>query len=74
MRDSNTWGDSLSAYAIANATERPLIIWRVATLQQPTCIVPRAFDLDATLRLIYLLLDEIHPGSEHFTALQTEAQ
>ena len=69
MRRDGEWSDNLLVYAVVNVLQRPLLVWRVASEQIPTCVVPRVFDETKELQSIYLLLDETVPNSEHYSAL-----
>ena len=68
LRD-RTWGDNVALEAVANVLRRPIAIWRRGSLQNPTVMAPMRYDFAAPAEPIYLELDDIRKGNEHYSAL-----
>ena len=69
MRRDSAWSDNVAVLATINFLQKPLVVWRVGTLQPPTTILPRSFNPDADFSVLHILQDETNAKSEHFTAL-----
>ena len=66
----DAWAENLDVMASANVLRRVLVIFRKNVDQRPIAILP---DVPLTSsEPIYLLLDDAHPGCEHYDLLLTE--
>ena len=63
------WADDLAVQACVNLLRRPVLIWRLGLEQEPTLKVPWFWGPTEPVTPLYLLLDEIQPGCEHYNVL-----
>ena len=68
LRD-RTWGDNVALEAVANVLRRPIAICRRGSLQNPTVMAPMRYDFAAPAEPIYLELDDMRKGNEHYSDL-----
>ena len=72
MRRDGVYGEGVACKAVTELLRRPLIIWRLANLEQPpSSFVPNNCAAEpGPVRPIYLLLDETAPNAERYTVLK----
>eukprot|EP00438_Fugacium_kawagutii_P026658 Skav225339 [mRNA] locus=scaffold748:396471:397007:- [translate_table: standard] len=64
MRQNRRWADLLSCRTLADFLQRPVLIWRTMSPDQPpTCFVPANFHQCPPATPIYLRLEEDIPGT-----------
>ena len=63
------WGDSMSLQVMSELLDRPIAVWRQQSMQEPIVVAPAAYDTNNLADLIYIDLDDVGEGNEHYSAL-----